>query len=145
LGTFENPSGDCLLWALFWKPIVRLFTSFTFLNYINSPLFFGKVFFHGEGYALVLTKKWFGLHFGRLKKHLVTLTLTPRDKWSAKWLMTKWCFLRSKITTQNFPTYSHTNLSCLDLPNNWIWPMLRNWAKLNICNYNHRYLDAITT
>jgi hypothetical protein len=48
-----------------------------FENYKSSPPF-SATFFLGYGYALVSTKKWVGLHFGRFfsKTHLVTLSRT---------------------------------------------------------------------
>jgi hypothetical protein len=51
LGDFSPIGGDCLLWAVF-------------LNYRSSTNF--RATFSTYGYALILTKKWVGLHFGEL-------------------------------------------------------------------------------
>jgi hypothetical protein len=50
--------GDCLLWAVFE-------------NFKSRLKYLGRLFIHGKSYLLILSKKWFGLHFGRIFQKLI--------------------------------------------------------------------------
>jgi hypothetical protein len=55
-----------------FSPIGGLFTlGRFFLIFGSSTHFYISYFFHGKRFALILTKKWFGFHFGQLFYKLI--------------------------------------------------------------------------